>query len=387
MKSMMASSLILLILFTLIQVPVYAQGISVYVFGENLPFTNSPIVSEGRTLVPLREICNAMGADVVWDAKTKSILLSKDGITNTLFINKKIANKQENGQTQTITLDIAPVIVNNVTYVPLRYISESFNIKVSWNQATQTAYIGEYDIPANGAYAGFMKLMNHKYENDYAVYFKVEQSGNNSSIEIKKIRLKPLDMEQYITVKFADGTSETLKRKDWYEYFRILSESNILSDILQEKYGRLYQEWGLYLGETEIDSLTERYIDKKYLKISSSERYDLRDAELVYEWYNENNLNSKDIIIEYDNFRGSSDPILELLSVAGTIILRDKITNNALIEFSFNDSLKQVTEGNDYYYEARIKDIRIRLRPDGLTGSRYEAEFSGEDLVKQGILK
>lgn len=390
MKKLLMLTLVLLILLTSIQAPVYAQGITVYVYGENVSFTNNPIVSDNRTLVPLREICNAMGAEVIWDPKNQSITLSKDGITNTLFINKKIANKKLNGQIETITLDVPPKVVNNVTFVPLRYISESFDIKVAWNQAAQTAYIGEYDVPATGKFAGFMQLMNHAYEKDFAVYFKVNQTGNNSSIEIAKVRLKPLDMEQYITVNFANGTSETLKRKDWYEYFQAASKSGILSNILQDKYGELYQEWGFYFGETGIESMTERYVNKKYLKISDGSRFDLADMELVYEWYDERSLESEGILIDYSNFNARTDYNNGswMLLVSGSILLKDKNTDRTIQELTFNDSLMETRDGSNFYYEVKKNDINIRLKlGESLTSAKYKAEFYGADLLKLEIIK
>jgi hypothetical protein len=277
MKRLIMVSLALLIFITSIQIPIYAQGISVFVYGDAVAFKSNPIVSDNRTLVPLREICNALDVDVVWDPKTQSITLTKDGVINILYINKKIASKQYQGQNLSITLDVPPKVVNNITFVPLRYISESFEIKVAWDQTTQTAYIGEYDVPGKGEYFDFRQLKNHEFEKYYEVYYKVEQTGTSISTKIETVPLRTLDENQLITIKLSDGTSVTLTRKDWYVYFNKLTGNGIITDILQDKYGELFQEWATLDSGIEPATLAERYINNKYIQNSTGSRFDLRD--------------------------------------------------------------------------------------------------------------
>jgi hypothetical protein len=38
-------------------------------------------------------------------------------------------------------MDVAPIIVNNRTYLPARFVAESLGYKVSWNQETETVLI------------------------------------------------------------------------------------------------------------------------------------------------------------------------------------------------------------------------------------------------------
>jgi Copper amine oxidase N-terminal domain len=277
MKRLIMVSLALLIFITSIQIPIYAQGISVFVYGDAVAFKSNPIVSDNRTLVPLREICNALDVDVVWDPKTQSITLTKDGVINILYINKKLASKQYQGQNLSITLDVPPKVVNNITFVPLRYISESFEIKVAWDQTTQTAYIGEYDVPGKGEYFDFRQLKNHEFEKYYEVYYKVEQTGTSISTKIETVPLRTLDENQLITIKLSDGTSVTLTRKDWYVYFNKLTGNGIITDILQDKYGELFQEWATLDSGIEPATLAERYINNKYIQNSTGSRFDLRD--------------------------------------------------------------------------------------------------------------
>jgi hypothetical protein len=47
--------------------------ISVVVNGDNISFDTPPIIENGRTLVPLRKIFESLGAQVTWNANTRSL--------------------------------------------------------------------------------------------------------------------------------------------------------------------------------------------------------------------------------------------------------------------------------------------------------------------------
>ncbi|RUT36452.1 trypsin-like serine protease [Paenibacillus zeisoli] len=98
------------------------QGINVYIDGVKLQFTSKPIQENGTTLVPLRTIFEGLGANVKWDAKTQTVKASKNGVNIEIKLGQKFALR--NGTK--ITLTTKPRTINGVTYVPLRFIGESF---------------------------------------------------------------------------------------------------------------------------------------------------------------------------------------------------------------------------------------------------------------------
>lgn len=92
----------------------------------------TPFAENGTTLVPLRVITEAFGADVFWNDETKQITLKYEDVTISLTIGD--ANAYVNGQKQPLLL--APRIVNSVTMVPLRFITETFGADVKWDDAS-----------------------------------------------------------------------------------------------------------------------------------------------------------------------------------------------------------------------------------------------------------
>lgn len=96
-----------------------------------------PVVIQDRTLVPVRAIIESFGGTVGWDESNQAVLLSMKDDTIELVINSNIAYL--NGAAH--NLDVAPVVINERTMLPIRFIAEGFNLGVAWDNDTQTVSI------------------------------------------------------------------------------------------------------------------------------------------------------------------------------------------------------------------------------------------------------
>jgi len=108
------------------------QDVKVEVDNKLLAFDVSPFIEKGRVLVPVRALCEALGASVAWDGKTRTVTVKKGDTVVRLTIGSKIASITEKGVTEVI-LEVPAKIVNGRTMVPLRLISEAFGAKVDWD--------------------------------------------------------------------------------------------------------------------------------------------------------------------------------------------------------------------------------------------------------------
>lgn len=97
----------------------------------------SPVIQNGRTLVPLRSIFESLGAHVEWISESQTIVASKRLNKISLQIGQKEMLK--NGES--IALDIPAQIINDNTFVPLRAVSEALDCDVTWDDATKLAQI------------------------------------------------------------------------------------------------------------------------------------------------------------------------------------------------------------------------------------------------------
>jgi len=131
-------SVLIAVIMILQLVPALADtSIKIVINGENKQFDVMPVIVEGRTLVPMRGIFEALGMEVGWDDATKTASGKKDSVEVKLTIDntKAYVNGKE------MTLDVPATIINSRTMVPVRFISESIGAKVGWDDATKTVSI------------------------------------------------------------------------------------------------------------------------------------------------------------------------------------------------------------------------------------------------------
>lgn len=88
-----------------------------------------PVLDNGRTLVPMRVIFEALGAEVSWDAGTKTAIGIKDGKKVSLTIGKN--EIVVDGKAK--SLDVPAKIINDKTMIPVRAVAEAFDCTVNWN--------------------------------------------------------------------------------------------------------------------------------------------------------------------------------------------------------------------------------------------------------------
>ena len=103
--------------------------VTVWIDGEQLVFDVDPIIENGRTLVPMRGIFEALGATVAWDSDTRTVTAVRGDDVMKITIDQNVLTKND----ASITLDVPAKIVNNRTLVPVRAVSEGLDAQVDWD--------------------------------------------------------------------------------------------------------------------------------------------------------------------------------------------------------------------------------------------------------------
>lgn len=124
----------------------------VWVYLENHPLTFStedamgqPVIDEnGRTLLPLRKVAEAIGLTVDYEPVGRTIRLSGADQTVTLTVDRM--ELQTVGDT--VQLDCAPQVIAGRTYVPVRAVFTSFGYEVQWNSAGRSVYLQKGASPS-----------------------------------------------------------------------------------------------------------------------------------------------------------------------------------------------------------------------------------------------
>ena len=96
-----------------------------------------PVIENGRTLVPIRAIIEAMGGTIGWEASTREVSVSLKGTAIKMKLDSSVADV--NGKS--VSLDVPAKSINNRTMVPLRFVIENLGAKVQWEGQTQTITI------------------------------------------------------------------------------------------------------------------------------------------------------------------------------------------------------------------------------------------------------
>ena len=99
----------------------------VQVFLDAAPFIDPDY---DRTMVPLRAIVEGLGADVSWDYMTRTAYIVYDDLTIRLTVGVPLPDGMGTA-----------IIINDRTFVPLRYISEVLGAEVRWDSLNSVAYI------------------------------------------------------------------------------------------------------------------------------------------------------------------------------------------------------------------------------------------------------
>jgi hypothetical protein len=97
---------------------------------------DTPIIyndRKDRLMFPVRFFAEALGYNVEWQPETETIVLTDDKTRLILQIGS--TDMIKNGKT--IEMDVAPIICNGRTYLPIRYIGEGFGYTVVWHADTQ----------------------------------------------------------------------------------------------------------------------------------------------------------------------------------------------------------------------------------------------------------
>lgn len=113
--------------------------ISVFYNGSEIFFDQSPFIDDDLVLVPMRAIFEVFGANVEWN-ETELLITAVKGND---IIQMRIGDHKITKNDIVINSDVAPRIVGDRTFVPLRVIAECLNADVEWIEDEQKVIISK----------------------------------------------------------------------------------------------------------------------------------------------------------------------------------------------------------------------------------------------------
>ncbi|CAH1206275.1 hypothetical protein PAECIP111893_02499 [Paenibacillus plantiphilus] len=105
----------------------------VFYNGTQLILGRPPMSINDVILLPMREVFEAHGAQVLWDSELNTITATKDSITIKITLGEQKATVNE----KEVDISMPAQMISGTTYVPLRFVSEILGSTVEWNGANK----------------------------------------------------------------------------------------------------------------------------------------------------------------------------------------------------------------------------------------------------------
>ncbi len=115
----------------------YEKNIEVLFHGRKIEFPVSTMLVNNRTLVPMRALAEAVGAEVLWDGASYTAIAKKNH--NEVKFTISDAEATVNGVNR--TMDVPAMLKNNYTMVPIRFLTESLGYTVTWDNSNSRVIV------------------------------------------------------------------------------------------------------------------------------------------------------------------------------------------------------------------------------------------------------
>lgn len=238
--------ILLLAVFTVSSYPVTAaENVEIYIDNELLECEVNPVNIDGRVLVPMRAIFEALGLEVYWNGENRTVWAERGDEficipIDSTEIGTGIKNSDEaDVWVDTIQVDVPAKIINDRTFVPVRAVSETLGSRVSWDGENNRVVID-----------------SRRDENGVVYYSSLSDYG----------RLYSVGKNALLRHKLSDKTAYNLKMYNGYVYYGAKENNYIYrandeageSAVVKKAADMLAIEDG-YLYYQELDSRKKNY--------------------------------------------------------------------------------------------------------------------------------
>ena len=186
----------------------FDEGLNLLVDGQMIKTDSPLILKNDRVLVPLRIISETLGAKVDWNSELRRVDIQYNNKSIKVWVDSHLI---QYGDGSFGISDVAPMIVEDRTYVPVRLVANALEIEVGWQGSTRSVLV---DSSKPSIRASFYNL-------------DILGLSNNELIEGKRniqVDMSPLLKEKASTVKLLLIDKETGRG-----HVRYQSKENLLN--------------------------------------------------------------------------------------------------------------------------------------------------------------
>lgn len=191
---------------------VSAEHTTILINGEELKVDVEPVNIDGRILIPLRSVGEALQCEVFWNNTNKAVSMSDGNNFYLLWINRDtLFSFTGLTMSKGYVSDVAPQLINEKTMIPIRCIAELMGATVDWIGETKTVTIDytpnptEYakDLAEVGSYV--IDILGQDGYDIYKDYFTKREYVVKAEIELEDNKIIKLDLFPYIAPKTVEN--------------------------------------------------------------------------------------------------------------------------------------------------------------------------------------
>lgn len=153
------TTLVLLLILTQINFTSAATSSLKLNINGQLVTDQKPIIMNNTTMVPIRTVTLLPNFSVDWNNQTKTVTVTNKSSNKTVKLT--VGEKTATVNKQVVSLNTPVQLVKGATYIPFRFIGESLDAEVFWDQNSQTVVMYTTNSDVIEAYRG-LNLVNSR---------------------------------------------------------------------------------------------------------------------------------------------------------------------------------------------------------------------------------
>ncbi len=112
-------------------------SIPVYYKGERLTFSEAPYIDRGRVMLPLRAVCEGLGAGVYWNASSQTAHITWEGIES------RFVQGATTFEAAGVPFELDVPLTNKAgrLYIPVRFLARALALDIEWHGETRSVTI------------------------------------------------------------------------------------------------------------------------------------------------------------------------------------------------------------------------------------------------------
>ena len=169
-----------------------AQDAIIKINGEILETETAPVNIEGRILIPLRDVGEALQCEVLWNNTYRGVSMSDGNDIYLLWIDRDTLFKFSNDAfSDSYVSDVTPRLIKEKTMIPIRCIAELMGAEVNWIDEEKTVTVNFTPNPTPYAKEGTELgdlLINILADDGYAIYS--DYAGERKNVVKAEIELE-----------------------------------------------------------------------------------------------------------------------------------------------------------------------------------------------------